>query len=383
MSSSTVASVRGENIQAVSRSSPLGSEVDRLESAPDSSPGTTRPTTPAAEGSTSAGDQQDTESSADQASDPKLATNSKDAASIENEPLLDGPDPIPLPSSSVSDSPKHLNTTVSADASSTSEQSELAPHRRSGSTRGASQQAARSISEAYSLTSTRGQLRSGSSGPNEAEATQSGASTPTNPSTKSKKQRLIKDDDERARRSPSVASVGPSTTTPVAARGQKDPAPEAPAGMMMVDGALRIIPGIQGALVPPESAHTTSASLNSRMEDKGASNNDFCEVCGGNGRFLCCDGCPRSFHFFCMNPPLDIDEMPVSNAAGLVQPSLLRSRGGKGKAKASTRRQTSPESVDGLSPEEMWFCNVCVAERVSILILDQSAQPEHKYRCRF
>lgn len=44
--------------------------------------------------------------------------------------------------------------------------------------------------------------------------------------------------------------------------------------------------------------------------DDGEGNNEFCETCNGVGHFICCDGCPRSFHFACINPPLDIDELP-------------------------------------------------------------------------
>ncbi|GAA6016523.1 hypothetical protein JCM10207_002826 [Rhodosporidiobolus poonsookiae] len=40
-------------------------------------------------------------------------------------------------------------------------------------------------------------------------------------------------------------------------------------------------------------------------------NNDYCDACGGKGNFLCCEGgCLRSFHFQCLEPPLDIDEVP-------------------------------------------------------------------------
>ncbi|TXT15942.1 hypothetical protein VHUM_00445 [Vanrija humicola] len=53
-------------------------------------------------------------------------------------------------------------------------------------------------------------------------------------------------------------------------------------------------------------------------------NQDFCSVCKGIGRFLCCDGCPRSFHFMCLDPPLRIDELPS---------------------------------------EETWYCNKCRAEK--------------------
>lgn len=61
-------------------------------------------------------------------------------------------------------------------------------------------------------------------------------------------------------------------------------------------------------------------------------NNDYCETCGGKGHFLCCDGCPRSFHFTCLDPPLDLDEVPT----------------------------------------ESWYCKVCEAARVSSeLIIDR------------
>lgn len=33
-------------------------------------------------------------------------------------------------------------------------------------------------------------------------------------------------------------------------------------------------------------------------------NNDFCSACRGNGFLLCCDGCDRSFHFTCLDPPI-------------------------------------------------------------------------------
>ncbi|KDN52000.1 hypothetical protein K437DRAFT_272847 [Tilletiaria anomala UBC 951] len=42
---------------------------------------------------------------------------------------------------------------------------------------------------------------------------------------------------------------------------------------------------------------------------------DHCEVCKGTGRLICCDSCPRSFHFHCLNPPLDVDEMPNGEGA--------------------------------------------------------------------
>ena len=55
-------------------------------------------------------------------------------------------------------------------------------------------------------------------------------------------------------------------------------------------------------------------------------NQDFCSACRGIGKFLCCDGCPRSFHFMCLEPPFRVDELPQ---------------------------------------EETWYCKKCRAERVS------------------
>jgi len=39
-------------------------------------------------------------------------------------------------------------------------------------------------------------------------------------------------------------------------------------------------------------------------------NDDYCASCGGNGELLCCDGCTRSFHLLCLDPPLPKDSMP-------------------------------------------------------------------------
>lgn len=58
-------------------------------------------------------------------------------------------------------------------------------------------------------------------------------------------------------------------------------------------------------------------------------NNDNCETCGGVGEFLCCEGCPKAFHFVCLEPPMDAKD--VANIKG------------------------------------KWFCNECKAKRVSKL----------------
>ncbi|KAI1637193.1 hypothetical protein F4809DRAFT_336163 [Biscogniauxia mediterranea] len=39
-------------------------------------------------------------------------------------------------------------------------------------------------------------------------------------------------------------------------------------------------------------------------------NDDSCYTCGGNGRLVCCDGCNYSFHFLCIDPPMDEGHEP-------------------------------------------------------------------------
>lgn len=40
-------------------------------------------------------------------------------------------------------------------------------------------------------------------------------------------------------------------------------------------------------------------------DDPTKDNDDHCSACGGSGVFICCDTCPKSFHFTCCDPPLD------------------------------------------------------------------------------
>lgn len=55
---------------------------------------------------------------------------------------------------------------------------------------------------------------------------------------------------------------------------------------------------------------TTNIVLTSQGDDDAAANDDFCSTCYGDGQFLCCEGCPKSFHFSCLDPPLDSQSIP-------------------------------------------------------------------------
>ncbi|KKK13511.1 hypothetical protein P175DRAFT_0446659 [Aspergillus ochraceoroseus IBT 24754] len=59
-----------------------------------------------------------------------------------------------------------------------------------------------------------------------------------------------------------------------------------------------------------ESIASSDAGDNRRLtpsltDNERPENNDFCRNCNGSGQLLCCDGCINSFHFSCLNPPLD------------------------------------------------------------------------------
>ncbi|KAI1310822.1 hypothetical protein EDD11_003637 [Mortierella claussenii] len=45
-------------------------------------------------------------------------------------------------------------------------------------------------------------------------------------------------------------------------------------------------------------------------EDALKFNNDYCEACMGLGEFICCDSCPKAFHFSCCQPPMDPLDLP-------------------------------------------------------------------------
>ncbi|KAJ1651802.1 hypothetical protein IWQ61_007721 [Dispira simplex] len=59
----------------------------------------------------------------------------------------------------------------------------------------------------------------------------------------------------------------------------------------------------------PLSALGTKASTGKITRSNSKPFVELCETCGGDGRIVCCDACPRVFHFLCLNPPLSEAEL--------------------------------------------------------------------------
>ncbi|KZZ89861.1 nucleus protein [Ascosphaera apis ARSEF 7405] len=57
--------------------------------------------------------------------------------------------------------------------------------------------------------------------------------------------------------------------------------------------------------------HMADATGPADSSDNGAQiNDDYCYLCNGSGELLCCDGCVHSFHFSCLDPPMDPENPP-------------------------------------------------------------------------
>lgn len=49
------------------------------------------------------------------------------------------------------------------------------------------------------------------------------------------------------------------------------------------------------------------------IEPQAFVNNEFCSACSGGGSLICCESCPKSFHFTCADPPIDPENIPDEN----------------------------------------------------------------------
>ncbi|BFZ54520.1 hypothetical protein PYCC9005_001557 [Savitreella phatthalungensis] len=74
-------------------------------------------------------------------------------------------------------------------------------------------------------------------------------------------------------------------------------------------------PSVELGTLPSESKSKSlpQAADDSRMrprDDDQNSNDEHCYTCQGTGKLLCCDDCPKSFHFNCIDPPIEEADIP-------------------------------------------------------------------------
>jgi hypothetical protein len=81
-------------------------------------------------------------------------------------------------------------------------------------------------------------------------------------------------------------------------------------------------------------------------------NEDICSSCGGLGNFICCDACPRSFHFTCAEPPLDPQNLPETDWFCCVCTAKRKSDEEEAKANEKVDSiETDKNTSDGLWKE--------------------------------
>ncbi|KAI1355614.1 hypothetical protein F5Y01DRAFT_148685 [Xylaria sp. FL0043] len=101
---------------------------------------------------------------------------------------------------------------------------------------------------------------------------------------------------------------------PLSARNSRAATPTNPRSSKKPRGGLRV-------KTSPMKKKGTSAGIPRGHGERpspvgnGVSNNqddndDSCYTCGGNGELVCCDGCTFSFHFMCIDPPMDEGHIP-------------------------------------------------------------------------
>ncbi|KAJ9152154.1 Transcriptional regulatory protein RCO1 [Pleurostoma richardsiae] len=145
----------------------------------------------------------------------------------------------------------------------------------------------------------------------------------TTRATRSQKRNHEEVDDDAAPSTPNVAAESGSLASGVnsrAATPNPRAAKKARTGLRVKTSPMKKKTGPSAGIPrPPGERNSPPANGQSNNQDE---NDDYCSSCGGNGELVCCDGCTRSFHFKCVDPPM----------------------------------------VEGPLPDE-WFCHVCFSAR--------------------
>ncbi|OAA74133.1 Zinc finger domain-containing protein, PHD-finger [Cordyceps fumosorosea ARSEF 2679] len=99
----------------------------------------------------------------------------------------------------------------------------------------------------------------------------------------------------------STVGGGSRAVTPTGQRQSKRPK-----GLRVKSSPVKKSGGPAGGL-PRLASEGQSSFRAGTPKDPATDNDEFCSACGNAGDVLCCDGCPRSFHFECVNLAQDED----------------------------------------------------------------------------
>ncbi|KAI0811041.1 hypothetical protein BC629DRAFT_1024748 [Irpex lacteus] len=82
------------------------------------------------------------------------------------------------------------------------------------------------------------------------------------------------------------------------------------------------------------------------------SNEDHCSACRSLGSLVYCDGCPRAYHLWCLNPPMEEKDLPAGDARWFC-PSCSQQQKPKGKASHGLKFMAPlVEQMDTVLPAE-------------------------------
>ncbi|KAI8950867.1 hypothetical protein F4801DRAFT_590071 [Xylaria longipes] len=113
--------------------------------------------------------------------------------------------------------------------------------------------------------------------------------------------------------SPTVSSFR-ADFEPSSARNSRAATPTNPRSSKKPRGGLRVKTSPMkkkgtSAGIPRGNGERPSPVGNGMLNNQD-DNDDSCYACGGNGELVCCDGCNFSFHFMCIDPPMDQGHIP-------------------------------------------------------------------------
>jgi PHD-finger len=76
-------------------------------------------------------------------------------------------------------------------------------------------------------------------------------------------------------------------------------------------------PAIGLASAPPMPGNRSIASAS-------LLNEDHCSACHSQGALVYCDGCPRAFHFWCLDPPMEASDLPEGDSIWFCPSCTIR-----------------------------------------------------------